>query len=298
MIQPLFIDAAWTLLIAASIGVIGWTVWRPRTARRRGGTWAFPLAAACVFALMIARFQWPYSDAWHSAGTLAMVIGPLAALLSLQWRRSPGPADPPGPTALATAARVLPWLLLPALAVLMWFIIRFPGTIVHTTPWRLTAIGVAVGLSLIVEPVARTQRGWSMPAALALWCAGSAVFMLFAGFEKFFRVELALAQACAVWSVIAWRVPACTVARGGSMVIIVLTTTMLVLTRAYTYADIPVWCDVVIGVAPLGVLFGELPVLRPYPRTRVFCRLLGVMLPIALGVAAATRFIDLDLYVG
>ncbi len=122
--------------------------------------------------------------------------------------------------------------------------------------------------------------------------------MLFAGFEKFFRVELALAEACAVMTVIAWRIPALSVARGGAAVIIALTTTMLVLTRAYTYADIPVWCDVLVGVAPLGILLGELPVIRTRPRTRVLIRLLGVMLPIALGVVAATRYIDLDLYIG
>ncbi|MCA9295681.1 MAG: hypothetical protein KC983_04175 [Phycisphaerales bacterium] len=289
MLQPFIIDAAWTLLIAAALAVIGWTVWRPRTALRRGGSWAFPLAAACVFAVMIARFQWPFRDAWHSAGTLAMVIGPVAAGLSLNWRR---------PAGLAAAARLLPWLLVPAVGVLMWFTIRFPGSIEQTTPWRLTMIGVAVGLAAVIEPIAQARRGWSMPAALAVWCAGAGVFMLFAGFEKFFRVELALAEACAVMAVIAWRVSACSIGRGGSTVIIALTTVMLVLTRAYTYADIPVWCDVVIGVAPLGILLGELPVIRHRPRTRVFIRLLGVMLPIAFGVVAATRHIDLDLYFG
>lgn len=224
-------------VVAGSVLGIGWKVWERSASSQVNGKWSGAIAVAGAFlAGFFLLAGWPGFPPKFAEGWLPLiaVMAAAAGLIVARWPR----------VQLST-----PFLLI--------FVMPRGGwSDGQSAFWIIAAI--LVGMPLIIEAleiVATKRPGASIPLALWIWAAGSAVALAATGSLKYGQFAGTLAAAMGAGVVIAWIYPRISFASGAASALYTLVGTLLML--GYFYSELPAIPALILAIAPLVLLIGE-----------------------------------------
>ena len=267
-----------------------WRFWsRKAPAFGASVAWGAPLAlGGGFFASYVAIHGWPAAD-WYPdtkarvawLGIAAAVFGLVQAGAQRAWRIP----------VLVFCAAASAWLLA------HWWREELWDTRTTATWFVAATLGV-YALWEGCESLARRRTGAALPLAWSLGAGLAAQSFYFAHSESHARMTSALASALGVAFVIGLRRGNLQLARGGTLVFVLLYAGMAVANRLT--ADLPPDAFALILVAPLAAWLAELPLLAGRrPVTRVVFTVLLVLAPLALAAwraHAANPPLGMDAY--
>ncbi len=238
----------------------------------------YEAAVAVVSGFVVACLLWPWLPAWPTNHWHWL---PQLALLAAVW----------GPVAQAAGVarweRLLLYAVLAALAASL-LVPTWDQLGEHRFGYRiLVATAVLVGSSLL-EPSLRRQGSVFSLTMLLLVFAGGALLLAQSGSLKFAQLAGAAAAALAGCGLVAAVRPGRLDLAPLAAAVSVLLSGLLFAAYVNSFSEVPWWCYVLLGAAPLGAGVGEIGPLAG--RSVWFRRLLAgaaVLLPLLVALAAA-----------
>ncbi|MBC23350.1 MAG: hypothetical protein CMJ32_05470 [Phycisphaerae bacterium] len=261
--------------------------WRMR-AIRNWGTWISGCGLVACFVMsmvLVSGFPWPPIDAWKYVG-LVLLIQLLLALPMVRWPKS-------------IALGALGVLLVSAVPAL---VLGIPG--VGSMGWRIVMFVFLLVMILVTMPVAQ-RKGLSVPLSLWMPCSGLSVLLLLSGFAIAALITGAVAAFLGGMAVIGLVNGNYVIGRAGMFLVVSTLMMMSLVGYGYDYDSFPAWAWLIIPIAPVGLLAGEL--VPPSRRTRAaWLRIIAVLVITGAAIAVAMspsgsvdtleEEVDLDLY--
>lgn len=284
MVVPVLLATVPPALITLIVLALAWRAWRPEAELadgRWGGAAGFGLAFLAGFVAVAGLPHLPPTERWQWIVHLGLVAAALGVVNALRPRKP-----------------WLDWLPSLVLAATAAVLLRHPSSDAPWT-WNLGVAAAVAFLWLTLEPLAQRARGVAVPLTLLLTFGATAIIILLSGFESLARLTAVLAACAAGATIVAWRVPAISLAAGATAVTAAVLPGLLFLGQAYSYSEVPGICFVLPLLAPAMSGLGELPVMRRLkPPVRLLARMAAILLPLGIAVGLAMAASDLGIYLG
>ncbi len=250
--------------------------WRPDADKRLA--WAAPLAVGAGFVAAQTMVDGaPRIPPIEASGWFSIVTV-LAALLALAVRPRVSRAVWLGVSTLAMLAMVV---------VISYPLVGGAWSVPAAAGWICGMTAVAATVAWLVDQ--RAPSGPGAPAVLLIAATGVAAGLALCGSARYGQLAGAIASVMGPLALVGVLRREAKVLSGGAWASYVVLAMLIV--AGVVYVDVPVSVGLLIAVSPLGMLAGELPMLRggsSWKRDGVRVVVTGVIVAAAIGVALAS----------